>query len=609
MASEKRGLLYEAIVFECLTRLKSQGAIKEEVFWNQTPEQMSIDTDLTVGPKPHEPTHVFLISHSTAEHNSDMKFWRNMGELREVKFKLGFNVKAIGLLFDAQFKKNLLLVQPYAFDNFICVADKDYGQAILNFADKHSEALPGKKEEKHSFLKKHINEDKKLRRAIEDLTNELKVAFTATCKSTDALWLAVKESYSGRKPKPPLEARSTFLRRGLAKMLFFEKLPQKYEITLNLSADLNLTRRSIKGTLLSDTDIHATLDLLPRSLLQQLHASYLSMEEFQILVEPLRALDQFPLLWQHIKDRWQLLKTPQGLYQELQIAAKDGMQAFQGARNKSKFKFPGWLLVILITIIKAGKNRRLEYGYSKIVNDIQALIPSELQQWKEIVKGTEKHSPEDPRGSRTIEYGLRDWIYADSRSNFTFHDSELALVSLVLSRRLSAAFGGEFPESIADSVKEFFIADTIETKLLSHPSFRPLKELIIAGLKEKNLTYQDISYFQSPLRGMAVSKGERVNIRAASTNVIVTKRTLIRWISVSDEGRMHKCKEFCGRAWGFRVQTDFATGKVSSREEVKKFVLLVDGTFDNADLRALVDAGWDEIFYPDQIELLLRSII
>ena len=38
-------------------------------------------------------------------------------------------------------------------------------------------------------------------------------------------------------------------------------------------------------------------------------------------------------------------------------------------------------------------------------------------------------------------------------------------------------------------------------------------------------------------------------------------------------------------------------------------ILLLDGTWRQADLNSLLRAGWDEIFYPDEMDQLAKSIV
>jgi len=68
-------------------------------------------------------------------------------------------------------------------------------------------------------------------------------------------------------------------------------------------------------------------------------------------------------------------------------------------------------------------------------------------------------------------------------------------------------------------------------------------------------------------------------------------------------------KELCGRAVALRYSWDLKSKKFTPRRGVRKLTLVVDGTWRQSDLDALVRAGWDEIFYPDEMEKLAKAII
>jgi hypothetical protein len=85
------------------------------------------------------------------------------------------------------------------------------------------------------------------------------------------------------------------------------------------------------------------------------------------------------------------------------------------------------------------------------------------------------------------------------------------------------------------------------------------------------------------------------------------QNTLINWQTCSDAGRDHKKKELCGRAIGLRYHWD---GKAFIRRPgIQKMILVLDGTWRQSDLNALLRSGWDEIFYPDEMEQLAKAIV
>jgi hypothetical protein len=47
----------------------------------------------------------------------------------------------------------------------------------------------------------------------------------------------------------------------------------------------------------------------------------------------------------------------------------------------------------------------------------------------------------------------------------------------------------------------------------------------------------------------------------------------------------------------------------AKRPSTDKLILIVDGTWRQDDLDALEFAGWDEIFYPDEMNKLVKAIV
>jgi hypothetical protein len=610
MASEKRGILYEAIVYLCLEVIQAETLPGRTIFWNQTPEDMRIDSDITIGEDANNPTHLLLISHSTAEHNSDMKFWRNMGEVDQARTFLSPPPVTVGILFDAKFKRNLLLLQPYAFDDFIIVEHEPYGTIILDFAREHARHLPKDRAEKLSYIKKYASSDLTLGRALKQLQDRIAIALAAKNPQAEHLWRAVKTGLERRcKPRIPT-ARNTSLRRGVAKLLLFDSIPSKTQVVPEVFIDLGLARKSLRGPLLIDSDIIGVLDLLATEQLGKLHQHYSSMEEFSILVKPLQSLPAFDPMWEYVVENWPRLLRSEELLASMIRTHADPYGALGLNPQEVRYLVPGWLVITLITLLKAHSGKRMDFGYSKIVEDIDKIPLEQRDRFAQEVLGRAGLTVDAPvRSSRTIEYGLRDFLYGEARTNFNIYRSELAIIAFVLSQRLAEQVGSTAPRGVGRQARDFFVADTIETKLLSHPSFQPIKLLITNELQKRRMKFTDIPYFPSPLRGLAVADGIKVNIRAGSTNVLRVNSTLIRWISVSDAGKVHKTKEFCGRAWGFRACVNEITGYVAPSDWLRKTILAVDGTFTADDLSLLIRCGWDEIYYPDEMDKLAAAIV
>jgi len=610
LAGEKRGLFYEALTYICIQKVLSSENARLNVYWNQTPDQMSIDTDITVGTSPKKPSHLFLVSHCTSEHNSDMKFWRNLGELREARLLLPAKTKVVCLLFDAKFKKNLLILQKYAYDTFLNVEEQDYGAKILSVAKQNASRLPASRDEKIELVNTILKSDDAIQSSVDAFCKSLAGCLKAS-RSHDDLWTSVKKSMKNRSAAHLANSKTTSLRRGLAKSLLLEKIPTRGSKISEEYIDLGIARKSIKGCVLNDSEIQGAVELLGKSGVEELHAEYSEMEQFRILVLPLRSISTFPSFWSYLRENWQAIIRPESLLKLLRATHRAPHVATGITRSQCPYIVPGWIVIYLITILKAKSGKRMSYGYSKIVGEIEKLGQSKCRKIvREILNKNRlnDHDLAEPRSSRTIEYGLRDWIFGDSRTNFDLKLSELALICHILSEKVSSVVGDKLDDALSVETKLFLVKDSIETKLLAHPSFQPLKKLVINELNRRKVVFEEVSYFPTPLLGLAVANGERVNVRAGSTNVLLANGTLIRWVSVSDAGKTHKVKEFCGRAWGFRIAVEPASGKVQQRTDIRKTILIVDGTFDNDDIRLLNEAGWDEVYYPDEICSAVDSV-
>jgi len=159
-----------------------------------------------------------------------------------------------------------------------------------------------------------------------------------------------------------------------------------------------------------------------------------------------------------------------------------------------------------------------------------------------------------------------------------------------------------------------------EIKATSVPSFSEIRDRITqTALEQKLVTYRDFQPLRTlildsvggKISKVAASFSERSGIRGSGgeSTVIVRKSTLINWQSCSDAGRDHKKKELCGRAVALRYSWDANAEKFIPRPGVKKLILVLDGTWRQSDLDALVRSGWDEIYYPDEMDKLAKAIV
>ncbi|MFY7916510.1 MAG: hypothetical protein ACOVPA_17785 [Rubrivivax sp.] len=577
MASEKLGLIYEAITELALRKLKVS-------YWhNCNVPGMKIIPDFTVGGDRNSPNAVIMVSHCTSEHNSDMKFWRNIGELKEAKLIDSIPI-CIVVLFDAMFKRDLLTIQRHAFDKFVEVEEwSSFARckALLSSASKN---VPQLASARADWVEANVDK-KVLNDLVRDIASNLRIALSSRNTLLDEFWGAV--SKTANLSNSPPGRRATFLRRGMAKALLFDRLPVEKNC-LRVHEDLGLVRklpgRGVQYAV-SDMELGWFLEKFSQDDRAWLMERYFALPEIHILKATINGLEQFDDLYSAFSEAIKRCTSIDTFCKEM-VASHSGAGKYKNLGADLPLR--GWFVVFAISAIKAISTGDRGFGYSKIVNSLAT-------------------SSTIARSPRTVEYGLRDWIYGGHRNNFSITTEEINAVGAVLFEACTLHFADIDLSSKSSDVYAQIVRDTLETKLASHPSFLPHKDIIVKMLDDNGIRWVHQRYWPSPFFQAAVANGERLNVRSSSTEVIFAKSTLIRWISVSDEGKNHKCKEFCGKGIGLRYQ--LVGGRWSRRPEIKKQVLVVDGTFDQSELQALANSGWDEIYYPDEMDQLAKAIV
>lgn len=139
----------------------------------------------------------------------------------------------------------------------------------------------------------------------------------------------------------------------------------------------------------------------------------------------------------------------------------------------------------------------------------------------------------------------------------------------------------------------------VEAKLVTYRNFEPMWMLL-------RMTLPDLARVRYPA---CFAERSDLGGQASKTNVAKSKKTLINWQSAHGSHTNDKKKELCGRAVALRYSWDPRGKRFIPRPGVKKLILVVDGTWRQDDLDALVAAGWDEIYYPDEMDKLAAAIV
>jgi hypothetical protein len=327
MAGERKGATYEAIIKVALDQLVHDGLLSGKVFWNEKPAAMTIEPDFTVGHDKDRPTHLFLVTHSSAARNSDMKFWRNLGELAEAKTRLPVTPRVYSVVFDPVIKEDLKALQSKAFDGQLIVGDTKYGQALRLWVDSNVVELPKDRERKAASLSDLIADriaGRPLLSLICELVRELGAMVKTSRPELDVLWADERKRLPGRVPG----ARETFVRRGLAKLLVFpDRVKEKviagervFRATDDLSPALMLNiltkhlspRNQPSNLALTDREVLNALSLFSRGELELVLCQEITPGVLAV-IDQVRSVARLGLMLDAVVCHYGTLVTPEGM--------------------------------------------------------------------------------------------------------------------------------------------------------------------------------------------------------------------------------------------------------------------------------------------------------
>lgn len=609
MAGEKKGKTCEAITLIALRELKTKRRLGGSIFWNKKPSSMTIEPDFTVGPNYENPEIVLMVTHSGSTKNSNMKFWRNIGELAEAKTLLSTIPRAYSIIFDSAIFENLKKVESVAFDGQLVIGETGYGKLLLKWIDENYEKLPVDGEAKVEAIWKLISKEETLKLLINDLAADLHSLIFQHKPELDQLWGMARR----RRLPQPRSAKTTYLRRGIGKLLLLQP-PYSTAITrdgrfrpgtpielLKALERIGLAKRTIGGFRASDPELLWPINNIAPDLLEKICMAQ-PLSQMSELIEALLSLAQIELHTKYITQHWKELTTAHGLYKHLKSCYENPGAINPNGKSSSRRV---WLYHALMEWIKLAGNTRTAYGLGRLATEVDKAA-ADPHHRKEVAKIVGGHV--EWRSSETIvRLGLVDWVSSPSAQNFPLYDDDLARVSSVLANRLQKC---QQPNPLSDTEKlvDAIVQCNLETKLLPYRHFQPIESAIEIALKQHGYAIKKFPFTKACFAQFAESLGLYLDPRAAGTTVFIVKSTLINWQSAHGSHTNDKTKELCGRAVALRYSWDTETSRFTPRPSVKKLILIVDGTWRQEELNALLRAGWDEIFYPDEMEELVKAI-
>ncbi len=593
MAGERIGKTYEAILKIALDQLQNKGTLKGSVFWNETPKGITVEPDFLVGRDKDHPQIIIMVTHSGASGNSHMKCWRNIGELCEIKTSLHPSPIAINVFFESVMKEQLKELQGTAFDAQLIVDTKPYGPFIKNWVHTNESELSIDQATKALEIESQCIANTALGNSIKQLAADIEYTIMEAQTKVNDLWVYE----ANRTKRQPPKAKETYIRRGLSKLLIFEDL----DIALRLYRgnlvkqselptyiyDIGLARKGIGRAIPNDYEIQNVVDLLSDAVIRNLIQNVTDSHVIQQYLNQLRNEEDINRMTKYVIKNYDLLCDKEKLFSQLTELHDDPNALIHNDALKWT-PSNNWLFEIIIEIIKLSTGKANGYGYAQLSTDVA--MPN----------GVAKDYPKETREFLLSPWGyLSDWITRSERTAIPL--DVIRCVSAVLADKLKH-IGIEHIMDLSSQIRESYIHNLVEAKLCTYREFSPLALLMEeAGILNLN---KDVVKYKT-----CFAEKAKLNGTAGQTTVVQKENTIINWQSSFGGHPADKKKELSGRAVGLRYTWNEELGKFIPRPKVKKLVLLLDGTWQQQHVDALINAGWDEIYYPDEIEKLKAAIV
>ena len=567
MAGERKGKAYEALVYLALQELITEKALAGPVHWNVRPQGMNIEPDFTLGVDKDHPNTVILLGHSGSTGDSHKKLWRNIGELVEAKTLLPDSPRVHCLTFGV-IKSDLERLQTAAFDGFRYLRLNEEPKALRSDV----ESLLKTKKMKDSVLSGTFSPSAQTLRFVKRLLTDL-------CASNNTEMENLWRLHTSR-PMPPLRSPSpSSFRRGLAKLLVVPSWEMAVALFLKrkpvdappILARLHITRVFRGKHFANDAEVTRLFQAVPLVSLRELYEKDWGASVSR-MVRVLREPEQVSAITDYFIKNQTKLKDPVRLHALLSKGYRS-----EGKRLGRLDVDGNWVFDFYLSLAKAIRGTKNAYGYAQLAKDIV-----------------------DNRGYGVSLCDESQKLLLSPWGNLSEWSTGQLVLDDEIVQTLAAALAscGRSAKTWVKAVTEaedVYISTYLEAKLAAHRSLDPVGVIVLGALGGSKSR-------------VVTCFAERIGTaRSGKTECLVVRNTIIKWQSAHGSHTNDKRKELCGRAIGLKYHwdgTDFVP-----RAGVKKMVLVLDGSWEQGDINALLQAGWDDIFFPDEIDRLMNAIV
>jgi hypothetical protein len=553
--------------------LLAAGTKRSSISWHEgkPPVGMSIEPDVVIQTN-GSPVVVLFVTHASCEHGADKKFWRGVAEVVEAK-RLPSHPRLINILFSSETKKNLSLLNEKLYDGCLHLDQKSYGReltdSIQRLAEEHGS---GNKDDCFDILLRAVEEKRLPGFAAfrKDLASSLSSSFGQYHKRLSS------SAFSS--PRRDLFSQRTAFRRGLTKLFTLPK-----ETRTLLYARKNIKRapehalalgwfvNTVAGSRLEDEDLAWLIRFVGADVADRIMKQ--AEKELPAFSQYSRTLNEAGVLrlaseW--IGGNYSSLSTAVGMEKALDDVFKAPKRALEPLGLGNREVGHHWLLASIISMLRTETGRADGYGYSKL--GLEAGRTRELNAFAGTII-----APYLQLRAR-LESGLR---------------SDIAKVLAGHLKRL----GKEQSKYLLEKSVGTTLESIFNYQLSGYRHFNPIQWELVRALSAEKVDYE------WPVTHNSFLSEETGEISSSTGNLIgvAAGRAFIKCQSAYD-GRIDKRKELCGRVGAMKL--------AYLEKELKrvKFYLVLDGYFDQEDIDLLSKAGWDGVYYPHELNALLKDL-
>jgi hypothetical protein len=597
MAGEHLGKAYEAFLYNAAVKASAV----QEVLWNPTLPSLMVQPDLVIGSE-DAPRTIVMVTRSAARRGWDKKFWRNIGEVVDIRGAYP-NARIVSITLGTEVKESLAEALGLFVDANV-YPSREIREAVEEWLARVAASATGDRND----LADHIRNA--LPRApanVRSVTQAIGAQIVAKGRDSAKRWRAASVWLVGRRGSSTSSdwKKPTSIRRGLSKLLVagdptrtLAAIDNKLTATTPIGSVFSAfgwATKSIAGWKVSDPEITGVLSAYPRDIIAAVLAECTG-DELSAMCTDFSSVAWLNEIQRFLRCSASSLTDPNWLAPRLALCRSDPTLTGQLALNPGGLK-GSWLFRALVALIKVAAQKKQAFGYEQLIGDVRALAPADRA--RVIDAGATPQGLKLAGTTDSLRRKLVDWVSGLAKAELA--PWQILLVSIILARRIEM-LSGSVSAAIAH-LPDFIRRTTYEDRIAPYRFFEPIPALIMLYLNRAMVANR-----LDERHPTLVSDSSPSNRGAGTTAVLVLGSTLVHWKSAHDSHTSDKTKELCGRAFALKHRAGHG-GIIVPAPGIRTLALVLDGDFSANDVSHLRRSGWDHIVGSQDIEKLVGQLV